>query len=113
MDSNINELSKWEKTNNIPNKYNLRSKKKEGKSDVPNHPTRVEKPAKNVEVNNKDKKVQNPSPVIKGPIPEVREILNPPSYFSLEHEFQKIRIPVPLSELVKHEYFKRCLSKLL
>jgi ribonuclease HI len=43
----------------------------------------------------------------------VREILNPPSSFNFEHEIQKIRIPVPLSELVKHEDFKRSLSKLL
>jgi hypothetical protein len=30
MDNQLNELSKGEKTNNNPNKYNLRSKKKEG-----------------------------------------------------------------------------------
>jgi hypothetical protein len=39
--------------------------------------------------------------------------MKPPSYFNFEHEIQKIRIPVPLSELVKHEDFKRSLSKLL
>jgi hypothetical protein len=43
----------------------------------------------------------------------VKEILKPPAYFIFEHEIQKIRIPVPLSELVKHEDFKRCLSKML
>jgi hypothetical protein len=43
----------------------------------------------------------------------VREILKPPSSFNFEHEVQKIRIPIPLSELVKHEDFKRILSKLL
>jgi ribonuclease HI len=43
----------------------------------------------------------------------VREILKPPSSFNFEHEIQKIRIPVPISELVKHEDFKRSLSKLL
>jgi hypothetical protein len=35
MDSQINELSKGEKTNSSPNKYNLRYKKKEGKYDIP------------------------------------------------------------------------------
>jgi hypothetical protein len=49
----------------------------------------------------------------KDPVPEVREIQNPPSSFRFEHEIQKIRILVPLSELVKHEDFKISLSKLL
>jgi hypothetical protein len=57
--------------------------------------------------------VQAPSPVIKVPIPEVKEILKPPPFFNFDHEIQKIRILVPLSELVKHEDFKRSLSKLL
>jgi ribonuclease HI len=52
-------------------------------------------------------------PIAKDPVPEVREIMKPPSSFSFEHEIQKIRIPVPLAELVKHEDFKRSLSKLL
>jgi hypothetical protein len=49
----------------------------------------------------------------KYPISEVREIPKPPSSFSFENEIQKIRIPVPLLELVKNEDFKRSLSKLL
>jgi hypothetical protein len=51
--------------------------------------------------------------VVKDLVPEVRQILKPPSSFNFEHEILKIRIPVPLSELVKHEYFKRFLFKLL
>jgi hypothetical protein len=113
MDNQLNELSKGEKTNSIPNKYNLRSKKKEGRPEIPNQPTKEEKLSKNVVDNNKEKKTQNPSPVAKGTIPEVRETMKPPSSFIFEHEIQKIRIRVPLSELVKHEDFKRCLSKLL
>ena len=35
MNGQINELRKGEKANNSPNKYNLRSKKKEEKSDIP------------------------------------------------------------------------------
>jgi hypothetical protein len=76
-------------------------------------PTRAEKPAKDITDNNKGKKAQAPSPVIKVPVPEVKEILKPPPFFNFDHEIQKIRIPVPLSELVKHEDFKRSLSKLL
>jgi hypothetical protein len=81
--------------------------------DVPEQPTRAEKPAKDVADNGKGKKVQTPSPVVKTPVPEVKEIPRPTFPFNFEHEIQKIRIPVPLSELVKHEDFKRSLSKLL
>jgi hypothetical protein len=113
IDSQINELSKGEKENSGPNKYNLQSKKKEGKYDIPDHPARAENPTKDAVNNNKEKKAQNPSPVAKDPVPEVREIMKPPSSFSFEHEIQKIKIPVPLSELVKHKNFKKSLSKWL
>jgi hypothetical protein len=39
--------------------------------------------------------------------------MNTPSSFNFEHEIHKITILVPLSELVKHEYFKRSLSTML
>jgi hypothetical protein len=113
MDNQINELRKGEETNSSPHKYNLRSKKKEGKSDIPGQPSRAENHAKDTTNNSKENKAQNPSPISKGLVPEVKEILKPSSYFNFEHEIQKIRIFVPLSELVKHEYFKRSLSKLL
>jgi hypothetical protein len=113
MDIQLNELSKGDKANNNPNKYNLRSKNKGGRSDIPNQPPRVENPTKVLAYNSEENKAHNPSPVAKGPIQEVKEILKPPSYFNFEHEIKKIRILVPLSELVKHEYFKISLSKLL
>jgi hypothetical protein len=113
MDDQINELSRGEKANSSPNKYNLRFEKKEEKLDIPNQPSKAEKPSKDIVNGSKEKKMQNPSPVAKGPVPEVREILNPPSYFIFEHDIQKIRIPIPLSELVKHKDFKNSLSKML
>jgi hypothetical protein len=113
MDNQLNEMSKGDKASDNPNRYNLRSKKKGGKPDVPDRPTRAENPVEDVASNNKEKETQNLPPVAKGPIPEVREIMKPPSYFNFEHEIQKIRIHVPLSELVKHEDFRRSLSKLL
>jgi hypothetical protein len=113
MNSQINELSKGEKASSSPNKYNLQSKKKEGKSDIPDQPSIVEKPAKDTTNISKEKRAQNSPPIAKDPASEVREILKPPSSFSFDHEIQKIRIPVPLSELVKHEDFKKSLSKLL
>jgi hypothetical protein len=113
MDSQLNELSKGEKTSNNPNRYSLRSKKKEGNPDVLDQPTREENPAKDVADSNKEKEVQKPPPMVKGLIPEVKEILKPPPFFNFDHEIQKLRIPVPLSELVKHEDFKKSLFKLL
>jgi hypothetical protein len=113
MDIQLNELSKGDKASDNPNRYNLRSKKKEGKSDVPDQPSRAEKSCQRCSKQQQGKEIQNPPPVAKDPVPEVREILKPPSSFNFEHEIQKIRIPVPLSELVKHEDFKKSLSKLL
>jgi hypothetical protein len=104
-------LSKGEKARNHPNRYNLRSKKKEGKLDIFDQPTRTEKPAKEVADNSKENKVQDPPSVVKILIPEVKEILKPPSSYILEQEFQNIRIPVPLLGLIEFEDFRRCLSK--
>jgi len=39
--------------------------------------------------------------------------MNTPSSFNFEHEIHKITIIIPLSEIVKHEYFKRSLSTML
>jgi hypothetical protein len=74
MDSQLNELSKGDKASISQNRYNLRSKKKDGMPDVPEQPTRAEKPAKDVADNNKGKKIQAPSPVVQTPVPEVKEI---------------------------------------
>jgi hypothetical protein len=72
MDSQLNELSKGDKAIDSPNRYNIRSKKKRGKPDVPEQPTRVENPTEDVASNNQEKKTQNPSPIAKCPILEVR-----------------------------------------
>jgi hypothetical protein len=113
MDGKINELRKGEMTNGSSNKYNLRSRKKEVNYDISYHPSRAEKPTKDTINNRKEKKTQNPPPVAKVPAAEVKEIIKTPSYFNFEHEIQKIRIPVPLSELVNHEDFRKSLSKML
>jgi hypothetical protein len=113
MDNQLNELSKGEKAKINPNRYKLRSKKKEGNVGVPNQTTRAEKHVEDVVDDSEGNKVQTPSQVAITPIPEVKDILKHTSPFSFEHEVQKIRIPVPLSDLVKHEDFRRSLSKLL
>ena len=57
MENQINELSKGEKTNSSPNKYNLRSKNKEGKYNIPDQPSRAENPAKYTVNGSKEKKM--------------------------------------------------------
>jgi hypothetical protein len=53
MNSQINELSKGEKENGGPSKYNLWYKKKEGKSDIHDQRSKAEKPTKDATNNNK------------------------------------------------------------
>jgi hypothetical protein len=81
--------------------------------DVFEHPTKENNPVEDATGINKGKKSQNPPPVVKCYVPEVIETLNHLSSFNFEYEIQIIRIPIPISELVKHEDFKRFLSKLL
>jgi len=113
MNIQIHELGKGEKVGHTSNRYNLRSRKKAGDFDSHDQPLIAERPTKSATTTTKDKKTQNASPTVKEPVSKVREAPKPISSFNFEHEIQKIRIPVPLSELVKNEYFKRSLSKLL
>jgi hypothetical protein len=85
----------------------------EGDFDSPDHPLIAERPTRSAAAATKDKRAQSTLPVVKEPITEIREAPKPIPSFNFEHEIQKIRIPVPLSELVKNEDFKRSLSKLL
>jgi hypothetical protein len=113
MDNQINELSKEENEKENPNRYNLRSKKKEEKTDASNQPTKIENSTKAVTVGSKEKDAQSPPFLVKNPTPEVKEILKSPSSFNFESEIQKINIPVPFLELIKNEEFKKYLSKML
>jgi hypothetical protein len=113
MDSKLNELSKGNKASSSQKKYNLISKKKTGAPDVPEQLIRTEKPDSEIADNNKGKKAQPLSLMVQIHVPEVREIPKLVSSFNFEHEIQKIRIPMPLFELIKHEVFKKCLSELL
>jgi hypothetical protein len=60
MDNQINELSKGEKAKENPNRYNLRSKKNEEKTNASNQPTKTENFAKALTIRNKEKYVQSP-----------------------------------------------------
>jgi hypothetical protein len=113
MDSQLNELSKENKTSSCQGRYDLRSQKKAAAPDAPEQLTRIEKPANESVDNRRGKKTQPLSPIIQSRFPKIKEIPKLPSSFNLEHEIQKIRIPVPLIELIKHEGFKKHFSELL
>jgi hypothetical protein len=113
MDSQLNELSKGDKASGGRGRYNLRSDKRAATPDVPEQSTRTEKPANEVADAHRGKKAQPLSPIVHNHVPEIREIPKPISSFNFEHEIQKIRIPVPLTELIKHGEFKKCFSELL
>jgi uncharacterized small protein (DUF1192 family) len=111
MDGQLNELSKGDKAGGGRGRYNLRSDKRAATPDVPEPSNRTEKSAS--EVADKGKRAQPFSPIVHNHVPEIRETPKPMSSFNFEHEVQKIRIPVPLTELIKHGEFKKRFSELL
>jgi hypothetical protein len=56
MNIKVNELGKGEKANKAPNRYHLRSKKKEGKFDSHDQPLIAERPVKPATITSKEKK---------------------------------------------------------
>jgi hypothetical protein len=113
MDGQLNELNKGDKASDDRGRYNLRSDKKTTTPDIPEKSTRIEKPANEVADNHRGKKAQPLPPIIHNHVPEIREIPKLTSSFNFEHEIQKIRILVPLIELIKHEEVKKKFSELL
>jgi hypothetical protein len=113
LNSQLNELSKGDKASGGRGRYNLGSDKRVAVPDVPEQSSRVEKPANEATDSHRGKKVQPLSPIIQNHVPEIREMPKPTYSFNFEHEIQKIRIPVPLTELIKHGEFKKCFSELL
>ena len=113
MSAQIHELGKEQRAGHTSNRYNLRSRRKEGDFDSSDQPLIAERPTKTVVATAKEKKTQSASPAAREPVTEVREAPKSTPSFNFEHEIQKIRITIPLSKLVKNEDFKRSLSKLL
>jgi hypothetical protein len=111
MDNQLNELSKENKTGSRQGRYDLRSQKKA--VNVPEQSTRTEKPANEVADGHRGKKPRPLSPIVQNHALEIREIQKLTPSFNFEHEIQKIRIPMPLTELIKHEGFKKCFSEIL
>jgi hypothetical protein len=113
MNSQLNELSKGDKVSGGRGRYNLRSDKKVAMPNVLEQSTRVEKPTDEVTDSHIGKKAQTLSPIVQNHVPEIREIPKITSSFNFEHEIQKIRIPIPLTEPIKHGKFKKHFSDLL
>jgi ribonuclease HI len=112
MDSQLNELSRGDKASGSRGRYNLRSDKKTAAPDIPEYSIRAERHDNEVATGHRGKK-SPPSPIVHNHVPEIKEIPKPTSSFNFEHEIQKIRIPVPLTEMIKHDEFKKCFSELL
>jgi hypothetical protein len=108
MDDQLNELSKGDKVSGSRGRYNLRFEKRTEALDIPEQSTRAENPDNKVVDSHRGKKAQPLSPIVHNHVPEIREIPKPTYSFNFEHEIQNIRIPVPLTELIKHEEFKKC-----
>jgi hypothetical protein len=86
MRNQLNELSKGEKVNETHNKYNLRSKQKEGKPSTSNQPKKPDTPPKTMVAPNKGTEEENNQPIIKALVQETKEILKSQSYFNFENE---------------------------
>jgi hypothetical protein len=113
MDSQLNELSKENNTSGSQCRYDLRSQKKVVTPNVPEQSTRTEKLANEVAGSHRGKKHHPLSPIAQSCVPKIREIQKLTSSFNFEHEIQKIRIPVPLTELIKLGGFKKIFSNTL
>jgi hypothetical protein len=81
--------------------------------DTPQQSIREERPANEEANDHRGKKAHPPSPIVHNHVPKIKEIPKPTSSFNFEHEIQRIRIPVPLTELIKHGEFKKRFSELL
>jgi hypothetical protein len=62
---------------------------------------------------NKEIGEQNNQPIIKALVQVAKEIQKSQYYFNFENEIQKIKILVPLLELMKNEDFNKYISKKL
>jgi hypothetical protein len=81
MSAQIHELAKEQRVDHTSNRYNLRSRRKEGDFDNQDHPLIADRPTKTATTTTKEKKAQSTSPAAKEPITEVREASKPiPSF---------------------------------
>ena len=86
MNIQIHELGKGERASHTSNRYNLRSRKKEGYFDSQDQPLITDRPTKSAAATTKENKTQSTSPTTKEPVTEVRETPKPIPSFNFEHE---------------------------
>jgi ribonuclease HI len=123
------------------NRYNLRSKSKAAQADAPASPAETAAPVRQKEHTSEDQPVKpskegapaSPKKVVvpvsqqasetqplteqqkdrEAPSSQVKTADKAPSSFNFEAELQKIKIPIPLVELMKNEMFKRDILRTL
>jgi hypothetical protein len=93
-------------------KYDLRPRTGTPKATTSDQNKRPEVPPKPNPSKGALTKAHQPPPS-KHVVPEVKEVDRPQASFILEHELRKIKIHVPLSELLKNEPFKKSIMKVL
>jgi hypothetical protein len=93
-------------------KFDLRSRKNAPKSTTYDQNRKTEVPPKTNPSKGVVDKAHWPPP-FKLLVLEVKEFYRPQTSFSLEHELRKIKILVPLSELLKNEPFKQSIMKVM
>jgi hypothetical protein len=94
------------------NKYELRHRTCTPKATTSDQNRKKEVPPKLNRSKGALAKAHQPPP-FKPIVPEVKEVDRTQASFSLEHEFRKIKIHVPMSKLLKNEPFKQSIMKVL
>jgi hypothetical protein len=90
----------------------LRPRTSTPKATTSDHNRKIEVPPKPNPSKGVVAKAHQPPP-FKHVVPKVKEVDRPQTYFSLEHELSKIKILVPLLELLKNDPFKQSIMKVL
>jgi hypothetical protein len=93
-------------------KYDLRPRTGTPKATTSDQNSKTKVPPKSNPSKGALTKAHQPPP-FKPVVPEVKEVDRPQAYFILENELRKIKILVPLSELLKNEPFKKSIMKVL
>jgi hypothetical protein len=95
MSAQIHELGKEQRVSHTSNRYNLRSRRKEGDFDSPDQPLIAERPTRFAAAATKDKRAQSAFPVVKEPVTEVREDPKPVHPLILNMKFKRSGSPSP------------------
>jgi hypothetical protein len=94
------------------NKYDLRKRNGASKDTTSDQRKQAESPPKPNSNKGMPYKTQS-SPLSKPLTPKKKEFDKPPTSFILEHELRKIKIPVPLTELLKNKHLNKSIMNIL